>query len=84
MIIELILSPIFWAINSALNLLPSVSLPDSFFVAFDSLFSLIATVGFFIPLDTIADALFVLTIYYTLKLSIHIFNFTLRKIPFIS
>ena len=84
MIIEIILNPIFWIVEKSISLFPVLTLPDSFLSTMDMFFTLIASIGFFFPLNTLSEILSLFLIYFSLKLAISVFNFAIRKIPFIS
>lgn len=84
MIIEILLTPIFWFLTNAIYLLPSFSLPDSFVSNMTSFFTLAATVGFFIPLDTIAWIFTLYLGFYALRFAMALFSYILRKVPFLN
>ena len=84
MIFEIILNPIFWLITNAIYLLPSFSLPTAFVSAMTSFFTLVATIGFFIPLDTIGYILTLFLSFYALRFAMALLSYILRKIPFLN
>lgn len=80
-IVEIILNPIFWLVDSVLSVIPSFSLPSSASDAINSGFVLLGGVGYFLPLGTISACVVLMFSFYAIKFGVHIFNFLIRKVP---
>jgi hypothetical protein len=84
MIIEFFLTMVFGLISELLQLLPVLSLPEGAISAFGSVFSLIGTVGYFIPLGTLSSVILVMLFVYNIQIIWGAINWSIRKIPGIS
>jgi len=84
MIVEAILSPIFYLINAFLGILPSFELPASFTGSMTIFFDLLKGASYFLPLGTIAIILGLVLSFYVLKFTISVVNWVLGKIPTIN
>lgn len=83
MLISLVFDPIFAFLAYLFNLLPDFAV-SGFSTSIGVLFDLISTVGYFIPLGTLASVLSVFLAFYALQFAFSAFNWLLRKIPTIS
>lgn len=84
MILEFFISTIFFIINGFLSLIPSFELPQSAINAITTVFALIQTVGYFIPLGTLFTVILVMLTFYNITILWGAINWVIRKIPGIS
>jgi len=81
---ELILDAVFAGIVWFIGLLPAVPIPEAVPSGITYVFNLLATVGFLLPLSTVANVLTIVLSVYALKFLISSSSFVARKIPTIS
>lgn len=82
MIIEFLLGIIFSILNGLLSLIPATpALPNGMVNAIDSVFTLISTVGYFLPLSTLSTVLIIMFAVYNIKVIMDFISWILRKIP---
>lgn len=84
MIIELLLKFLFSIVETLIDLIPTITLPESFVNGLSDCAYLISVMSYFLPLKTIALCLSVIFILQNAKFFVSIFNFIVRKIPGIS
>lgn len=80
---EIITIPIFNLIVWILTILPTVTLPANFLTAVDTGAGYLSTLGYFIPLPTVASILGFYIAYYMFKLVFHAVIFFIAFIPFL-
>lgn len=81
MIIELLLKFLFGIVDSLINLIPTITLPDSFVNGLSDVAYLISVISYFLPFKTIVLCLSVIFILQNAKFFVSVFNFIVRKIP---
>lgn len=84
MVVEMILSLFFSIVSGLIYLVPSFSIPAGMSTAISSVFSLIATVGFFIPLGTLFACMVVMLAVYNIQIIWGLIHWVIRKIPGLS
>ena len=83
-IIEVILYIVVGFFELILNFVPTFSLPDSAISSLNALFDLIATIGFFMPLQTLAQVLVLGVAFYFIEFLLAFLQFFFGKIPFLN
>ena len=81
---EMILLIVFGAVKVLLFLVPAVSFPADFITSYASLFVMLASVGYFLPLNSIFGAVVVLISLYMFELIIKVCSYLFVKIPFLN
>jgi len=84
MLIELFLDPIFIAINAFLGFIPEVPIPEAVSTGITYVFNLVGSVGFLLPLDTVANVLIIVLAVYGIKFLVSSTSYVARKVPTIS
>lgn len=84
MIVTLFLDAIFGGIVWLIGLLPAVPIPEALPMGIGQVFSLIASVGFLLPLETVGYCLTIILVVYGIKFFISSTSYVARKIPTIS
>jgi len=84
MIAELILSVFFGIVKLLIAVIPSFSIPSGMATAIGSVFSLISTIGYFLPLSTFIAVITVMLAVYNIQIIWGLVHWVLRKIPGIS
>lgn len=82
-LIEIFTLPIFNLIVWLFSLLPTISLPMSFFTAMDTGTGYLSTMGYFVSLPTLASIITIYLAYYFFKLIFNSIPYLLTFIPFI-
>ncbi|MCK4744600.1 hypothetical protein KAS41_00895 [Candidatus Parcubacteria bacterium] len=82
-IIELITIPFFNVFIWFFSILPTVSLPIDFFDSVDVAVGLLSSLGYFLPLPTVAAILVLYLSYYFLRLLFRAIVFILNYVPFL-
>lgn len=83
-VLELLFQPIFYLIKFIFSIIPRIIFPENFYFAMGALFDLLNSLGFFIPLGTIATIGILFVNWYFLKLGLRLFLFVVYKIPFLN
>lgn len=81
MILQLLFETIFGLINTLINLIPTITLPESFTVGMSDVAELVSVMSYFLPLGTLTLCLSVIFILQNARFIVSIFNFIIRKIP---
>lgn len=84
MILEWILTPLFFLAKLFLGLFPAFSVPEGLTSSVSVVFSLLSAVGYFFPLGTFALVVGVFLAFEFLVFSVSGFNWLFRKIPSLS
>ena len=84
MILEFIISIFFGIVKALLFLVPSFEFPSPVISAFDTIFSLIAGIGYFVPLGHLSFVLVTMFLVYNIKVVMDILTWVIKKIPFIN
>lgn len=84
MLLELVLNPMFNLIKSFLNVIPVITLPDSFFSFISNAFDMLVVGAYFLPLGHMAQAMALVFGFYLFKFNIAALNWAIRKVPTIS
>jgi hypothetical protein len=84
MLLELVLTPIFWIITNLLSLIPTYELSESFSANTSAFFDVISSTGYFFPLDALFTVITLLLGFYLIVFAISGFNWLIAKIPTIN
>lgn len=84
MITQIILFPFFALVKAFLVLIPVISVPSGFILGFDTFFTVLATAGYFLPLNTISILLSFFIIWYGFVFVVSGVNWIIGKIPTLS
>lgn len=81
MILEMLLRLVFGVVETLINLIPTITIPQPFLDAFGDVAELISYMAYFLPLKTVGICLTVIFVLQNAKFFISVFNFVIRKIP---
>lgn len=81
MFFSLIFDPIFSGVNAFLGFLPEIPIPEAVPAGVTYVFNLLASVGFLLPLDTVANVLIIVLSVYGIKFLVSSTSYVARKIP---
>lgn len=84
MLIKLICDAIFTAVTGFISFIPEIPVPIEASEGIGYVFNLAGTLGFILPLGTIATVFTVIILVYGIKFFISVTSYTARKIPTIS
>jgi len=85
MITEIFFTVFFFIINTIFSILPNFpNIPTGLLDGLASVFSLIGTVGYFIPLGTLSTVMITIFLAYNIKIVMDIISWVLKKIPTMS
>lgn len=84
MIVQLLFEVIFGLVETLINMIPTITLPDSFVVGMSDVTALVSVFAYFVPLGTLSLCLSVIFVLQNARFIVSIFNFIIRKIPGLS
>lgn len=84
MILEMLISLIFGIVEILVSIIPDIQLSDGFMNAMGSVSTVVGYMSYVLPMGTMALCVGVFITLNNIKFIIGIFNFVIRKIPFIN
>lgn len=81
MILEALLKLIFGLVDLLVAAIPTIELPQEFFLGMEDVTAFVAELSYVLPVNTFLMCLSVIFILQNARLLVSIFNFIIRKIP---
>lgn len=81
MLLEALLRLIFGLVDLLVSLIPTIDLPDEFFVGMEDVSAFVGQLSYVLPVNTFLMCLSVIFVLQNARLFVSVFNFIIRKIP---